>query len=394
MIRQIHVFKTRGEYLAWKSINFLAATTLAYIIAEDIFIGKLLNDIKNNTFSSGVVKFSISANTLTITAPTGYSVYYTTDGSTPTAESTAYSDPISLASIASDTTIKMIGVKNGKTSKVVEVTIVKPGNVTQAAVDFNKINFTCTTVGATFISTIDNWSHQAEGSSRTLSASGTVKVKAVLNGVYGAESSASYTIPAAPVITDTATGVTITCATTGATIKYQIGSGAEQTYSSAVTASDGAVIKAWAVKDHMKSSTTTKTHVVPSLCKFVQVDSTIQAMASMATSDILAMIAGTYSGAVNYNVIDVPTNDTANLIPLGTTYSRGMLIYTPDSITVKSWENTEALVTPFFSGADTPSTDATAAYTGTTATYEGMTTKVVCVNNVNGQTMKIRAAKK
>ncbi|MBQ3353554.1 MAG: chitobiase/beta-hexosaminidase C-terminal domain-containing protein [Bacteroidales bacterium] len=50
---------------------------------------------------------------VTITGPDGAEIRYTTDGSTPTAESTLYSEPFTLTN---NTRVKAIAIKNGVTS--------------------------------------------------------------------------------------------------------------------------------------------------------------------------------------------------------------------------------------------------------------------------------------
>lgn len=60
--------------------------------------------------------------TATITAAEGASVYYTTNGDTPTAESTLYTEDGVLISGAADVTLKAIAVKDGVSSDVTEET--------------------------------------------------------------------------------------------------------------------------------------------------------------------------------------------------------------------------------------------------------------------------------
>lgn len=70
---------------------------------------------------SGDVTFS-DTGTVNITAESGATIHYTTDGSTPTASSTTYSGSITLTDT---TTVKAVAVKNGVTSEVASKTFTK-----------------------------------------------------------------------------------------------------------------------------------------------------------------------------------------------------------------------------------------------------------------------------
>ncbi len=59
---------------------------------------------------------------VTLTEPEGARAYYTTDGSTPTAESTLYTEPFTLSNT---TTVKAIAIKDGVSSSVASKTFTK-----------------------------------------------------------------------------------------------------------------------------------------------------------------------------------------------------------------------------------------------------------------------------
>lgn len=70
---------------------------------------------------AGETQFTEST-TVTMSAESGAEIHYTTDGSTPTAESATYSSPITLSET---TTVKAIAVKNGVNSEVTSRTYTK-----------------------------------------------------------------------------------------------------------------------------------------------------------------------------------------------------------------------------------------------------------------------------
>ncbi|MBQ7425918.1 MAG: chitobiase/beta-hexosaminidase C-terminal domain-containing protein [Prevotella sp.] len=72
---------------------------------------------------SGTSLFTDSTQ-VTIQGPQGAEVRYTTDGSDPNAESTLYSEAITLSAT---TTIKAIAILDGETSEVASKTFTKSG---------------------------------------------------------------------------------------------------------------------------------------------------------------------------------------------------------------------------------------------------------------------------
>ena len=63
---------------------------------------------------SGTTPFA-EATSVSISGPAGAEIHYTTDGSTPTAESTLYSEAFTLSDT---TTVKAIAIKDGESSEV------------------------------------------------------------------------------------------------------------------------------------------------------------------------------------------------------------------------------------------------------------------------------------
>ena len=69
---------------------------------------------------------------VTISGPDGASIYYTTDGSTPTAESTQYAEPLTFSET---TTLKAIAIKDGVSSEVTSRTYTKGNDDDNAGQD-------------------------------------------------------------------------------------------------------------------------------------------------------------------------------------------------------------------------------------------------------------------
>jgi predicted histone-like DNA-binding protein len=70
---------------------------------------------------SGKTSFSDST-TVSLSGPDGADIYYTLDGSTPTSESTMYSEEFGLSET---TTVKAVAIKDGQSSQVVSKTFTK-----------------------------------------------------------------------------------------------------------------------------------------------------------------------------------------------------------------------------------------------------------------------------
>lgn len=104
----------------------VSATTTIKAIA---YKGELHSEVSSKTVTKIVEKPVISGTTpfessteVTIAAAEGATIYYTNDGSTPTAASTEYTEALTLEAT---TTIKAIAVKGGITSEVASKTFTK-----------------------------------------------------------------------------------------------------------------------------------------------------------------------------------------------------------------------------------------------------------------------------
>lgn len=93
-----------------------------------------------------------SGNSVTLaTASTGATIYYTTDGSTPSSSSAVYSGPINIANLSFPVTVKAIAIRNGNSSDPASETYSQPAceepviTVSSTGV----VTITCATEGAT-----------------------------------------------------------------------------------------------------------------------------------------------------------------------------------------------------------------------------------------------------
>ncbi|MDD7416561.1 MAG: chitobiase/beta-hexosaminidase C-terminal domain-containing protein, partial [Spirochaetales bacterium] len=145
-----------------------------------------------------------SGTKVTITCSTeGAKIYYTTDGSDPTAESTEYTEAISVTEAV---TVKAIAIKSGMNDSAVAsasytITVATPAfSVASGAVDSGtKVTITCSTEGAKIYYTTDGSEPTASSTEYIVAISVTLpmtlKAIAVKSGMNNsAVASVSYTI--------------------------------------------------------------------------------------------------------------------------------------------------------------------------------------------------------
>jgi hypothetical protein len=101
-----------GTYPITLAKGSLAATNYAFTLVDGILTVKSLGTAKSPTFSPAAGTYTSAQSVILADATSGASIYFTTDGSTPTANSTKYAKPIA---VAKTTTIKALGEAPGYT---------------------------------------------------------------------------------------------------------------------------------------------------------------------------------------------------------------------------------------------------------------------------------------
>jgi hypothetical protein len=260
-------------------------------------IDRVADDVAGDAATFRVVATPVAApvagsvligDTVALTCATADStIYYTTNGDTPDDESAVYTSPIAIPAAE---TIKAIGYKGYRTASNVlsaAYTITKAATpvadpVAGAVADNSEIVLTCATAGSTIYYTVNG---DAPTNASTLYEDPIVitdnmTVKAIAYAINYAASnvlSAAYTIaqvatpvadPGAGEVADN-TEVTLTCATSGATIYYTTNgdtpTAASTEYTTAIIITDPVTIKAIGIKeDYVDSAVLTAAYTIAS----------------------------------------------------------------------------------------------------------------------------------
>lgn len=143
---------------------------------------------------------SISGSTATITCATaGATIYYTTNGNTPTSSSTSGTSPVTV-NLTQSCTIKAVAMKSGMTnSSVASQSYTAPSvSVASPTMSLNagKLTLACATAGATIYYTLDGSTPTSSStqyqSAITLTESCTIKAIAVKSGSSSSVTTKTY----------------------------------------------------------------------------------------------------------------------------------------------------------------------------------------------------------
>lgn len=184
----------------------LEANTLNPIIQKINDIIEKVNGGVTPTQTVATPTISISGTTATISCSTsGATIYYTTNGNTPTTSSTQYSSPITLSGAC---TIKAIAVKSGMNNSSVASQSYTPSVVATPVISISgtSATITCSTSGATIRYTLDGTTPTASStqysSPITLSGACTIKAIAMKSGMTNSSvASVDYTPASSNLIT-------------------------------------------------------------------------------------------------------------------------------------------------------------------------------------------------
>jgi hypothetical protein len=236
--------------------------------------------VSTPTFSPVAGTYSSAQNVTISTTTNGATIYYTTDGSTPTTSSSVYSSAINVASTE---TLKAIAVKSGYTNSdvasalyTINIPVVSTPTFSPVAGTYSSaqnVEISTTTTGATIYYTTNGdtptTSSSVYSSAINVSSSETIKAIAVKSGYTNSDvASALYTInipvvstPTFSVAAGTYNGtqsLTITTSTNGASIYYTTNGNTPDInstlYLGALNVSSSETVKAIAIKSGMTDS--------------------------------------------------------------------------------------------------------------------------------------------
>ncbi len=291
------------------------------------------------SFSPGAGTYTAAQSVILGDTTAGATIYYTTDGTTPTTASAQYAGAIT---VSATTTIKAMAAASGDTNSAVSsatYTISKP---TAAAPTFapaagtyttaQSVTLADTTAGATIYYTTDGTTPTTASAQYAgaiaVSATTTVKAIAAASGyTNSAASGATYTISAPPAAAPTFTPaagaytttqtVTIGDSTAGAAIYYTTNGATPTTasakYSAPLTVAATATVKAIAVAGgYANSAVSSAAYTISAAPPPTAAAPTVSPAAGTYTSAQAVTLADGTPGAVIYYTTDGSTPTTAS----------------------------------------------------------------------------------
>jgi len=302
------------------------------------------------TFSEPAGSYS-SAQSITISdSTTGATIYYTTNGTTPTTSSTLYTGPIT---VSASETLNAIAIASGYSSSTVAtaaytITITAAPTFSPAGGTYSSaqsVTISDATTGATIYYTTNGTTPTTSSTvySGPISVSATETLSAIAQYTgYSASSvtTATYTItlPAATPTFSPAAGtyssaqsVTISDTTTGATIYYTTNGTTPTTsstaYSGAISVSGSETINAIAVASGYSNSA---------------VGTAAYTITSAAATPTFSPVGGTYASAQSVKISDTTTGAKIYYTTNGTTPTTSSTLYS-GAITVSATETLNAI---------------------------------------------------
>lgn len=354
-----------GQYADGTPFDFTTCTTsflYSAVITDKTLLSPYIDDTDYLFFDDSVVTPVLSpasgtytsATNVTIScATTGATIRYTTDGTTPTTASTAYTGPITVSATSTITAIAfrdqwkpstaVTGNYVISTTQQVATPTFSPSSGTFTVA--TQITLSCTTTGATIRYTTNGTTPTVTSTAYTgpITISATTTINAIAFRDQWTPSSlatGSYvvSIPVQTVATPTfspasgtfttPTQVSLSCATTGATIRYTtngtVPTSASTAYTGPITVSTTSTITAIGFLDQwIPSSAATGRY-------------TISATVQKVATPTLTVASGTYTSAKQIGIVCTTIGATIRYTINGAMPTSNSPIYTSQLIITKS----------------------------------------------------------
>ena len=170
-------------YKAYATSN-LSGTAYPHNIVVYKLVDESTSEIATPTFSPVAGTYTTAQSVELSCATDGATIYYTTDGSTPTSSSTEYSSAIA---VNTSTTLKAVAIKDEVSSSVSSAAYVIKPSTPSIEVSDHTVTITCATASTSIYYTLDGTAPTDEDTEyeSAFETSGGVTVKAVAIDAYG-----------------------------------------------------------------------------------------------------------------------------------------------------------------------------------------------------------------